>query len=78
MFELSIPSKEASQLPSLTETTIVTATNLATATDPSNYSSIFKALRASQLANLPLKRITRVSAPKRTYTQAKLSHSRVY
>ena len=78
MFELSIPSKEASQLPSLTETTIVTATNLATATDPSNYSSIFKALRASQLANLPLKRTTRISAPKRTHTQAKLSHSKVY
>ena len=65
-------------MPSPTETTIVIATNLATATDPSNYSSVFKALRASQLANLPLKRITRVSVPKRTYMQAKLSYSRVY
>jgi len=78
MSKSSIPSKEASQSPSPTETTIVTTTNLATATNPSNHSSIFKALRASQLANLPLKRTTRISAPKRTHTQAKLSHSKVY
>ena len=78
MSKSSIPSKEASQSLSPTKTTIVTTTNLATITDPSNYSSIFKALRALQLANLPPKRTTRVSAPKRTYTQAKLSHSKVY
>jgi hypothetical protein len=63
---------------SLTETTIVIATNLATITDPSNYSFVFKALRASQLANLPLKRTICVSALKRTYTQAKLSYNKVY
>ena len=78
MSKSSIPSREASQSPSPTETTIVTATNSATTTDPSNYGSVFKALRASQLANLLPKRTTRVSAPKRTYTQAKLSHSGVY
>jgi len=78
MSKSSIPSREASQLPSPTETTIVTATNSATATDPGDYSSVFKALRALQLANLPLRRITRVSALKRTYTQAKLSHGGVY
>jgi hypothetical protein len=59
-------------LPTLTET------NLTIATNPSDYSSIFKALKALQVANLPPRRTTRVSAPKRTYTQAKLLHSGVY
>jgi len=78
MSQSSIPSKEASQSPTLTETTVVTNTDLGTTIDPSDYSSVFRALRASQLANLPPKRTTRISAPKRTHTQAKLSHSRVY
>jgi hypothetical protein len=59
-------------LPTLTET------NLTTATDPGDYGSVFKAPRASQVANLPPRRTTRIGAPKRTHTQAKLSHGRVY
>ena len=78
MSQSSIPSREASQSPTLTETTVVTNTDLGITIDPSDYGSIFRALRASQLANLPLRRITRVSALKRTYMQAKLSHSKVY
>ena len=78
MSQSSIPSKEASQSPTLTETTVVTNTDLGTTIDPSDYSSVFRALRASQLANLPLRHTTCVSALERTHTQAKLSYSKVY
>jgi len=51
-------------------TPIKTTIAIKTAIDLSDYSSIFRAPRALQLANLLLRRTTRISLAKRTYMQA--------
>jgi hypothetical protein len=78
MSQLSIPSREASQLPTPTEITQVTETDSSIALDPGDSGFIYRAPRALQLANFLPRHITRKAALKRTYMQAKLSDKGVY
>ena len=72
MSQLSIPSKDASKSPILSE--IITETDSITESDPGDSGSVFKAPRASQATSQqPSNWARRVPKRKANYTQSQLS-----